>query len=106
MSSNTSTVHSRDDSAEDFLGFESGFPGFSTLHQGGKLQGSPDAFSKELSRLQEEQIYFTRRIEKEKKRKEAVERGLEEATIKLRQVQDKTTRPRTAPSYTYDTHLI
>ncbi|KAJ1418999.1 hypothetical protein B484DRAFT_400319 [Ochromonadaceae sp. CCMP2298] len=91
MSSNGSSV-GHEDTAEDFLGFESGFPGFSrSLNQSAKGPGgSPDNFSKELSRLQEEQIYFTRKIEKENKRKETVEKALEDATKKLRHVQDLT----------------
>ena len=34
-------------------------------------------YRKELGRLQEEQVYFVRKIEKEKMRKETLERSLE-----------------------------
>lgn len=45
---------------------------------------------KELARIQEEQVTYIKKIEKEKRRKEYIEENLEEARRNLRLIQDKT----------------
>lgn len=49
-----------------------------------------NAYSTQLTRMQEEQVAFQRRIEREKKRKELLDENLAEIKQMLREMQDKT----------------
>ncbi|RYG63760.1 hypothetical protein EON64_15295, partial [archaeon] len=53
-------------------------------------QQSPDAFARSLTRLQEEQIMFVKKIEKEKRRREQLDADVEGIKQMLRAIQDKT----------------
>eukprot|EP01038_Epipyxis_sp_PR26KG_P007263 gene7263-9901_t len=60
------------------------------LKDGSMSPTKEDSFSKELNRLQEQQITYTRKIEKEKRRKEQLEHALQESNTNLRVIQEQT----------------